>query len=333
MPTLDLSQSPTFRPSAVTVAQSPLTLSSSREESRSTPFQKRPIEGYNGHISRSDTNATAMGPVGAADIHPSHAADNQSDRPTDRTRFHGQDMDQRSKQGGFVRQQQQQQSNDRYPTTHDQRQKDHSMDVEDSLGDENERDEDSEENVDELMEEDGDFEEEGSYRQGMDPYHSNNSNNTNRLPSAPSRPGNSPHPESNGNHKDVARHQFNGENISNGSGGLQPQTRWEYRSLGSEPYGRLKQEEEDPMDNSGDGNGSDEDEGQEGEGEGEGEGEEEPRSATNSGVNNGSSKKRTTPARHKCPQCDKYFTRPFNLKSHQRTHTQERPFVCSFTHW
>ncbi|KAG0299756.1 hypothetical protein BGZ98_009776 [Dissophora globulifera] len=51
------------------------------------------------------------------------------------------------------------------------------------------------------------------------------------------------------------------------------------------------------------------------------------------GVNNGSSKKRTTPAKHKCPQCDKYFTRPFNLKSHQRTHTQERPFVCSFAHW
>ncbi|KAF9105346.1 hypothetical protein BGX27_009679, partial [Mortierella sp. AM989] len=49
-------------------------------------------------------------------------------------------------------------------------------------------------------------------------------------------------------------------------------------------------------------------------------------------VNNGSSKKRTTPAKHKCPQCDKYFTRPFNLKSHQRTHTQERPFVCSFLH-
>ncbi|KAG0019027.1 hypothetical protein BGZ82_000273, partial [Podila clonocystis] len=51
-----------------------------------------------------------------------------------------------------------------------------------------------------------------------------------------------------------------------------------------------------------------------------------------SGVNNGSSKKRTTTAKHKCPQCDKYFTRPFNLKSHQRTHTQERPFVCSFAH-
>ncbi|KAF9282730.1 hypothetical protein BGZ68_005782 [Mortierella alpina] len=55
--------------------------------------------------------------------------------------------------------------------------------------------------------------------------------------------------------------------------------------------------------------------------------------ATAGGVNNGSSKKRTTPAKHKCPQCDKYFTRPFNLKSHQRTHTQERPFVCSFAHW
>ncbi|KAF9921350.1 hypothetical protein BGZ65_010420, partial [Modicella reniformis] len=56
-------------------------------------------------------------------------------------------------------------------------------------------------------------------------------------------------------------------------------------------------------------------------------------SASSVSVNNGSSKKRTTPAKHKCPQCDKYFTRPFNLKSHQRTHTQERPFVCSFTHW
>lgn len=54
--------------------------------------------------------------------------------------------------------------------------------------------------------------------------------------------------------------------------------------------------------------------------------------AGSSSVNNGSSKKRTTPAKHKCPQCDKYFTRPFNLKSHQRTHTQERPFVCSFAH-
>ncbi|KAF9951981.1 hypothetical protein BGZ70_000784 [Mortierella alpina] len=47
--------------------------------------------------------------------------------------------------------------------------------------------------------------------------------------------------------------------------------------------------------------------------------------APSGSVNNGSSKKRTTPAKHKCPQCDKYFTRPFNLKSHQRTHTQERP--------
>ncbi|KAF9427659.1 hypothetical protein BGZ94_004460 [Podila epigama] len=52
-----------------------------------------------------------------------------------------------------------------------------------------------------------------------------------------------------------------------------------------------------------------------------------PGGESNGGVNNGMSKKRTTAAKHKCPQCDKYFTRPFNLKSHQRTHTQERPFV------
>ena len=29
-----------------------------------------------------------------------------------------------------------------------------------------------------------------------------------------------------------------------------------------------------------------------------------------------------------CQQCNKVFTRPYNLKSHQRTHTRERPYVC-----
>jgi hypothetical protein len=48
-------------------------------------------------------------------------------------------------------------------------------------------------------------------------------------------------------------------------------------------------------------------------------------------IGDGSNPKRTQkhPATFQCNLCPKRFTRAYNLRSHLRTHTDERPFVCS----
>ncbi|ORZ18237.1 hypothetical protein BCR41DRAFT_285999, partial [Lobosporangium transversale] len=36
-------------------------------------------------------------------------------------------------------------------------------------------------------------------------------------------------------------------------------------------------------------------------------------------------------ARYKCSECDKTFSRPFNLRSHRATHLGVKPFLCTQT--
>jgi len=48
-----------------------------------------------------------------------------------------------------------------------------------------------------------------------------------------------------------------------------------------------------------------------------------------SGESNASKRTQKHPATFQCSLCPKRFTRAYNLRSHLRTHTDERPFVCS----
>lgn len=49
------------------------------------------------------------------------------------------------------------------------------------------------------------------------------------------------------------------------------------------------------------------------------------------GLTSGYQRRRTkkSPSLYPCEMCDKKFTRAYNLRSHMRTHTHERPFACS----
>ncbi|EFX00366.1 c2h2 type zinc finger domain containing protein [Grosmannia clavigera kw1407] len=50
----------------------------------------------------------------------------------------------------------------------------------------------------------------------------------------------------------------------------------------------------------------------------------------NGATGTGAKRAQKHPATFQCSLCPKRFTRAYNLRSHLRTHTDERPFVCSF---